>query len=70
MTEIRSVVHSSSRNFHVLFYDIKYIRNACDFLKLLLVLKKVVANKWPNETTEIVRNIKIHHAEQVNSSTQ
>lgn len=29
----------------------------------LPVFKKVVANIWPNETTEFVRDIKRHHAE-------
>ncbi len=42
--------------------------SACDFLKVLLVLKKAVVNNWLNGTTGY-RDIKHHHAEQVNSST-
>jgi len=57
MVEIRSVLNTSSRNFHILFYDIKYIiiqyYPTCDFKKKLLhVLKKAVANQWLNVTTE------------------
>ncbi len=38
--------------------------------KLLLVMKKAVANKWLNGITEVIGVIKRHHVEQVNSSTQ
>lgn len=31
-------------------------------LKLLLVLKKAVANKWLNDTMEVVSDVKHHHA--------
>jgi len=62
------VVNTSSRYFHVLFYDIKYISNRLHlFLKLLHLLKKAVANKSLNGTTGVVEDIKCHHVEQVNS---
>jgi len=41
MPEIKSMVNTSSRYFHGLFYNIEYISNSpCEFLKLLLVFKK------------------------------
>ncbi|XP_051734970.1 uncharacterized protein C10orf67 homolog, mitochondrial isoform X3 [Ctenopharyngodon idella] len=66
MAEIRSVVNASSRQFHVLFYDIKCISITplvIFFLKLLCVLKKAVANKWLNGTPQAVGDIKRHNGE-------
>ncbi len=53
MPQIRSVVNTSSRYLHILFYNVKYISNTplCVLLKLLFVLKNAVANKWLNETS-------------------
>lgn len=34
-----------------------------------MCLKVAVANKWLNETTEVVKDIKCHHDEHRNSST-
>jgi len=51
-----SVFNLSSRYFHVLYYDMKYISNA--------------PNKWLNGTTEVVRDIKHHHTEKANLSTR
>lgn len=36
----------------------------CDFLKLQLVLKKAVTNKWLNGNTDEIRDIKRHHTNQ------
>jgi len=64
MAEIRSVVNKSSRHFHVLFCNIKYINiTPLVFFKLLRVLKKAFANKWINGTTG---EIKRFYAKQVN----
>ncbi len=49
----RFVGNTSSRYFfHILFYNITY-------LKLLHASKKAVANKWLNETTEVVRTLNV-----------
>lgn len=75
MPEIRPVVNTSSRYFHVLFYDIKHISNTSlvpysgFFKKLIRVLKKAVANKWLDGTMEAVGDIKRQHAEQEFSPT-
>ena len=43
----------SEREFHVLLYDIKYVKKypTGEFKKLSRVLKRVVANKWLKEST-------------------
>lgn len=38
-----------------------------DFLKLLIVLKKVGANKLLNGTSKVLGDIDCHHTEQINS---
>ncbi len=46
LPEIRSVVNTSSRYFHVVFHNIKYNSfNPCGFVFSKLYLKKAVANK-------------------------
>ncbi len=47
--EIMFLVKTTSRHFHLLFYAIKYISKI--FFEALHVLKKEVANKWLNGTT-------------------
>ena len=58
MPVIRSVVNTSLRDFNVLFYDIKYISKYPTFE--ILSSKSLVANKWLNETTDVVGDIKRH----------
>ncbi len=59
-----SVVHTSSRYFHVLFYNIKthQLHNTRDFFKLLCFFEKMVANNVINGTT--CADFQRHHAEQ------
>ncbi len=45
---------------NVLFYDIKYIINTVFFY-----VKKIIANKWLNGTTEAVGDIKRYHTKRV-----
>ncbi len=64
--KIRSVIHTSSKYFHVLFYNIKhtsYTPLVIFFFKLLRFLK-TVANKMLNGTTGAVGDNKHHHAVQ------
>ncbi len=65
MPEIRSVVNTSLRYFNILFYDIKCISKTS--LKLYVSSKHLA--KCLNGTIEVVGDIKLHHVEQVNSST-
>jgi len=47
MAEIRSVVNTSSRHFHVLFYNIHQYSPTRDFFfKLLCALNKAFMAKW------------------------
>lgn len=48
--------HTNLRDFHSLFYDIKYISKCPtqESVKLLGVLKNAIANKKLNEPTEAV----------------
>ncbi len=48
----------------VLRHKTHQLHHTCDFLKLLCLLKKTVANKLLNGTTGAVGDIKRHHAEQ------
>ncbi len=54
--------HTSSRYFHVLFYEIKQLHHTRDFLKPSRLLKKTVANELLNGTTGAVGDIQRHHA--------
>ncbi len=69
--KIRSVVHTSSRYFHVLISDIKHTSYTplvifffFFFTVTFLKNEKTVANKMLNGTTGAVGDIKHHHAEQ------
>ncbi len=53
--------HTSSRYFHVLFYEIKQLHHTRDFLKPSHLLKKTVANELLNGTTGAVGDIQHHH---------
>ncbi len=59
------MVHTSSRYFYVLFYEIKHTSYTIlkIFVKLLHFLKKTVANKLLNGTTCAVGDIKRDHTE-------
>ncbi len=61
------MVHTSSRYFHVLFYDIKHTSytTLVTFLNCYVFLKKTVANKLLNWTTGAVGDIKHYHAERL-----
>ena len=56
MRSMHSMVNKSLEDFHILFYNIKYISKylTCECLKH--VIKTAVTNKWLIETT------KCHHA--------
>ncbi len=62
-----SVVHTGSRYFHVLFYDIKHTSYTLlvIFFKLLRFLNKTIANKLLNGTTGAVGDILRRHAKQL-----
>jgi len=57
----------SSQHFQVLFYVIQ--NNVIFVCVCVCVCVCVVANKWLNGISEIMQDIKRHHAIQENSST-
>ncbi len=61
LTEIRSVVHTSSVYFSFLQHKMHQHYSTRDLLKLLLVLPKEGANNWLNGTTAVVWDIKSAH---------
>jgi len=64
MAEIRSVVNTSSRWFHLLFYDTKCINiiPLCIFFKAVkrLVKRRLLTSDY--RTKEAVEEIQTHHA--------
>lgn len=65
MGEMRSVVSTSLRGFHVVFYKLKASLNTphMNYKTIACLFKKRVADKWLNKATEVVWDFKRHQAE-------